>query len=194
MPETPDAPLHELILLRHAKSSWKDRDRPDHDRPLAPRGERAVRAMRDRLRGDPIVRRIDLVLCSSARRTRATLEGLALELDPGALVSVEEALYHADPGSLLARLRSLGELATPPRAVLLIGHNPGLEELAGALVGSGDRRTRRRMAAKFPTAALATLALDRPWDRVGSGCAHLVGYVRPRDLEVAAPDDRSTDL
>jgi phosphohistidine phosphatase len=152
-----------LYLLRHAKSSWSDPELADHDRPLAPRGRRAAKAIGRYLREQRI--EPALVLCSSATRARETLERVGL---PDALVEPE--LYGAGASVLLARLRQVPE---DPPSVMLIGHNPGMEDLVRLLAGEAPD--------KFPTAALATLAISN-WASLDRGTAELVDFVRPKDL------------
>jgi phosphohistidine phosphatase len=171
-----DSP-HRLLVLRHAKSSWSNTHLADHDRPLAPRGRRAADAMAAHLATlDPPA----LVLCSSARRAQDTLEPVRSRLPDGTEVLIEDELYGAPAEELLARLRRIPE-ATP--SVLLVGHNPGLEDLVTALGQDGDPGLIARVEAKFPTAALATLTFDGPWNDLGSGPATLEAYVVPGDLE-----------
>jgi len=159
-----------LYLLRHAKSSWKERGLADHDRPLAGRGRRAAKAIGRHLREHGI--EPELVLCSSSTRTRETLERIGLA---DARVEIESDLYAARADTLLARLRKI-----PPdvRSVMVIGHNPGLQELALLLVRDGHE-----LETKFPTGALATLALHDGWDALDRRTAALIDVVRPRDLE-----------
>jgi phosphohistidine phosphatase len=168
---------HRLYLLRHAKSSWDDARLADHDRPLAPRGERAVRVLRTHLAG--LADGPDLVLCSSARRTTMTLAGIAGALPPGVDTRIEDQLYGASAAQLLARLRDVSDEVG---GVMMIGHNPGLEDLAHLLVGAGDDADRERLAAKFPTGALATLVVSGPWARLAPAAAGLEAFVVPRDL------------
>jgi phosphohistidine phosphatase len=165
-----------VYLLRHAKSSWKDGSLPDRERPLAGRGRRAAKAVARHLETSGI--RPDLVLCSPARRTRETLERVRAALGDEIEVRFDERLYGASAPELLARLRALpAEVA----AVMVVGHNPGLEQLALTLASSGARLA--ELTEKLPTAALATIELpaDR-WDAIEPGSGELVGYVRPRDL------------
>ena len=165
-----------LYLLRHAKSSWKHDGLADHDRPLAGRGRRAAKAMRRHIRDQRI--EPGLVLCSTARRARETLEGIEPALRRGG-VRVESELYGARSAALLARLR---ELPGDVTSVMVIGHNPGLEDLALLLARRGPRL--RELEAKFPTGALATLAFRAPdWTSLDRGSAELVDFVRPRDLD-----------
>jgi phosphohistidine phosphatase len=147
-----------LYLLRHAKSSWDEPRLVDHDRPLAPRGRRAAKAMGRYLRRHEI--EPDVILCSSATRARQTLERLGL---PDA--RIEPGLYGADAATLRGFIPETG-------SAMLIGHNPGVQDLALSLARSGPRLA--ELAAKFPTGALATIELDT---------GELIDFVRPRDLE-----------
>ena len=164
-----------LLLLRHAKSSWDQPDLADHDRPLAPHGRRAAIALGEHLRG--LAEPPELVVCSSAARTVETLQLIRPELPASTSVSVDAALYDADTDELLRRVRQLPATVT---CAMLIGHNPGIGDLAVLLAGRGDRTVRAAMAAKFPTAALARLAFDRPWSDVDPGAATLEEYWTPR--------------
>ncbi len=168
---------HRLYLLRHAKSSWDDPRLADHDRPLAPRGERAVRGLRTHLAG--LADGPDLVLCSSARRTTMTLAGIAAALPAGVDTRIEDGLYTASATQLLARLHDVSDEVG---GLMVIGHNPGLEELAHVLVGTGDDADREKMAAKFPTGALATLVVIGSWAGLAPAAAELEAFVVPRDL------------
>ena len=168
--------MKRLYLLRHAKSSWKDRSLADRDRPLAGRGRRAAKAMAAHLEAEGI--RPELVLCSPARRTRETLERVQAAFGDEVEVLFEEALYGATEAGLLARLRVL------PREVdsaMVIGHNPGLWKLAVALSSEGAELA--RMREKYPTAALATIDLPADgWSALERSGGELVAFVRPRDL------------
>lgn len=166
-----------LHLLRHAKSDWDDQALPDHERPLAPRGRDAARRVAAYLRKARL--RPDLVLCSSAVRAVETYQAIAGALGRSVSVSVEDALYAATWGDLLARLQ---ELPSQLERVLVIGHNPSLEELAAELAGDGEDAALSYLGAKFPTAALATLRFEGPWSSLGAGCAYLVSLVIPADL------------
>jgi phosphohistidine phosphatase len=163
-----------LFLLRHAKSSWDDPGLDDHERPLAPRGRRASKLIGEHLRRERI--EPSLVLCSSARRTRETLERV-MPAPGGTDVSVEDGLYTASSGGLLQRLR---EVPPDVESVMLVGHQPAIQELALDLAGDGLDLPRLR--AKFPTAALATLLFAGDWSELGPGRAELVAYVKPKEL------------
>jgi phosphohistidine phosphatase len=156
-------------LLRHAKSSWDDPGLADHDRPLAPRGRKAAKRMA-RWASDNDVRP-ELVLCSSALRATATL-ALVLHALGRPETEIEGGLYHATAEDLLERLRAVPESVTE---VLLVGHNPGLHELACALAPPGPEA--------FPTGALAELRLViDAWPEVRRASAHLGRLVVPRSL------------
>ena len=139
--------MKRVYLLRHAKSSWKHPELADHDRPLAGRGKRAAKAIAEHLRAQEVDP--ELVLCSSARRARETLERIESALT-GAGVRVEGELYGASGRELLARLRWLPD---DVGSVLVIGHNPGMQGLALEFAAPAPE-----LAGKFPTAALAALA------------------------------------
>jgi phosphohistidine phosphatase len=158
-----------LHLLRHAKSSWAEPALADHDRPLAPRGRRAAKLVGKHLRDRQI--ELSLVLCSPAKRARQTLEFVA----PTGEVVIERGLYGASAEQLLDRLRQVSD---QDDAVMLIGHNPAIEELAAGLAGDGAEL----IGEKFPTGALATLTFSGPWSDVALGAATLESFVRPREL------------
>jgi phosphohistidine phosphatase len=167
-----------LFVLRHAKSSWNNSSLADHDRPLAPRGERAAEALAAH------VATIDpppaLVLCSTARRAQDTLEPARARLPDSTAVLIEHELYGADAPDLLDRLREVPD-DTP--SVMLVGHNPGLEDLVKGLGREGDPNLIARMHSKFPTGALATLAFPGPWKGLGWGTATLEAFVVPAELQ-----------
>lgn len=169
-----------LHLLRHAKSSWDDPGLEDRDRPLAPRGRRAGRLLASHIEQHGIG--VDLVLCSSALRARQTLELVLPALRGAPDVRTEERLYGAGVAGLLSRLRSVDE---SDRRVLLIGHNPALQDLAERLAGDGDAAARQALYRKFPTGALATLSVGSTWDSLSGGGAYLQSLVLPRGLEPA---------
>lgn len=173
MRATPTA--RHLYLLRHAKSSWDDPDAPDHDRPLAPRGEKAMKAMARHLRHAGI--HPQLVLCSSALRARQTLQLVLPALGGGVRLEVEEDLYTFGSAVLLSRLK---RVPAPISSLMLVGHNPAMQELTLRLAGSGDALS--RVGAKFPTGALAVIDVASAWSRLRLGQARLASFVAPRDL------------
>jgi phosphohistidine phosphatase len=170
--------MRTLYLLRHAKSAWKDPTLDDHDRPLAPRGHRAARAMAQHFRSlgaDP-----ELVLCSTAVRTRETLDLVMPGFSKPPIVAMERGLYLATSASILARLR---EIENRIERVLVIGHNPGLHELALKLAQHGPAKARAALQRKYPTAALATYEVDGDWVGLGTKRTRLADYVTPAKSE-----------
>lgn len=113
--------MKRLYLLRHGKSSWKDTGPRDHDRPLATRGRRAAEAIARHLRDYDL--EPELVLCSTARRARETLDRIQSALG-APTVEVEDDVYAASADALLQRLRRVPDTFA---SVMLIGHNPGLQ-------------------------------------------------------------------
>ena len=167
--------MSRLYLLRHAKSSWDDPELSDRERPLATRGVRAARRLARYARRRGIA--VDVVLCSPARRARQTLELVEASLAGRAEVRVEDGLYGASAEDLIARLRRLPDAVG---SVLLVGHNPGLQDLTAMLAGTGPAA--RQPGQRFPTGALAALAVPEPWAALGPGRAKLVDLVVPREL------------
>jgi phosphohistidine phosphatase len=182
--------MHQLLLLRHAKSSWDDATLPDRDRPLNKRGRRAIGAMRGAMR--ELGLSPDVVLVSPARRTQETLAALE-PWDDTPLVESMETLYLASAGQLLAILHGMSETV---RSLLLIGHNPGMHELAVKLAAAHARSASgeitSRLAAGFPTAALAEFAIAGPWWQLDAGGGELVRFLTPRDLRGSEPPEQAT--
>lgn len=160
-----------LYILRHAKAVPEDAE-GDAERPLAKRGRKAAGAIGEYLAG--LVPPPRLVLCSTALRTRETLEQVLPALRPAPKVAYEDRLYLASAGRLLERLR---ELPDATDSVLLIGHNPGLHQLALTLADD-----RAGLAEGFPTAALAVLRLDGAWETLRPHGAKLIDYQTPKSL------------
>lgn len=169
--------MKQLFILRHAKSSWSDARRKDHDRPLNKRGKRAASLIGAHMaqRGY----RPDNILCSSSLRTRETLDLVRPFLGDDIPVRIEERLYLATASQLLTCLRGL---PADRSSVLLIGHNPGLEDLVALLRDPATSPV--GVPAKFPTAALAVFDLPvTDWARIDAGMGTLVELTKPRDLE-----------
>jgi phosphohistidine phosphatase len=169
-----------LMLLRHAKSAWPDL--PDHERPLAKRGRRDAPAVGRWLREASCVP--ERVLCSTARRTRETWQLMVPELGahPPQL-TYEDRVYEANCETLL---HLAGQTEPTASSLLIIGHNPGVQDLALVLAAAPDGNTDagllQRATAKFPTAAVAVLAFSGSWARLGTGRAQLITFVTPSDL------------
>lgn len=168
-----------LLLLRHAKSNWDDPVLADFDRPLATRGRKAAPSM-----GRELERRgwrPDAVLVSTAKRTRQTWDLVAAELWAAPQPEFRGLLYDASAEQLLAELR---QAPAAVKTLLLIGHNPGMEDLAQLLAGDGsDAQALERLREKFPTAALARLRFEGAWTDLGAGAARLSHCLRPKDLD-----------
>jgi len=158
-----------LFILRHAKSSWNNSALTDFERPLNGRGRRDAPRMGRLMRERAL--RPDVILCSPAERTRQTAALLASAAGLDAEPRYDERIYEASAGQLLG---VLSEVRTEAGSVLLIGHNPGVEQLIEALSGARERMT---------TAALARVALDiDAWDKIGAGVGRLEWVVRPKEL------------
>jgi phosphohistidine phosphatase len=170
------AEMNMLHLLRHAKSSAKD-DVEDHERPLSRRGRETARQVAGYLPAK--FGAIDLVLCSSALRTRQTLDLVLAEFSPRPRALIEDGLYLAPREKLEARLRRL-----EPRDanVLLVGHNPGLHELAVALADENSPDFRALASGKFPTAACASFVIFPNWSALGYSQHELTSYLTPKSL------------
>jgi phosphohistidine phosphatase len=166
-----------LILLRHAKSAWPD-GVEDISRPLADRGRRAAPLM-----GAYLTRRRlaqDLVLVSPARRTEDTWALVRKQLPETTISRLEERIYEADAETLLAVIRDTDAAV---RTLMIIGHNPGLEDLARRLMASRDGEHAQRLMEKYPTAGLAMFDIDgADWFAVQPGKARLKAFVTPKSL------------
>jgi phosphohistidine phosphatase len=158
-----------LLLLRHAKSSWDDSSIPDFDRPLAPRGNRdAPRMGKEFATRGPIP---DLIISSTAQRARDTaslfLQAAKIETQP----LLEEKIYGASTAELIALIRKFPDTA---RSALMVGHNPGFEELIARL-------TKSRKA--VPTCSLARIDFDAAsWGDVEDRSGNLVWQLNPKEL------------
>jgi phosphohistidine phosphatase len=166
------ATTRQLFILRHAKSSWDDPGLDDHERPLAPRGQQAAKVLAEHLRQSGI--RPTLVLCSSSRRTRETLEGVAPEGER----LIEPELYSASVRALHERLQRVPDEI---ESVMVIGHNPTMQTIVLRLAG-GDSEL-EAVRRKFPTGALASLSFEGAWKELTPGRARLDAFVRPKALD-----------
>jgi phosphohistidine phosphatase len=165
-----------LHLLRHAKSRSNE-GVEDHERELSRRGVFAARLVGRTL--PAATGALDLVLCSSAARTRATMDLVLAGYAKRPRVLIEPGLYLANRRRLLARLRRIPE---QDRNVLVIGHNPGLHELALALAADGSPAYAALASGKFPTAARVSLAVATTWSRLGGAQHEVIAYVIPASL------------
>jgi len=171
-----------LSLLRHAKSSWDDPGLSDHDRPLNVRGKSAAPRMGDYLRGlwESGERPPDLVLCSTAARTRETWQLVAARLATAPKVAYEQALYLAGAEGVAKRLR---RVSATVRHVMVVGHNPDLHELALRLASTGDAKKLAALNTKLPTCGLVILTLEADdWRGAMGATGELIAFVTPKTL------------
>jgi phosphohistidine phosphatase len=170
--------MRRLMLLRHAKSDRSAPGAVDRDRPLEPRGKEAAPRIGAYMARHGLVP--DRVLCSTARRTHDTWTLVAAAFSKPPSVKFEERVYDASATSILDLVR---ETAEDVHSLLVIGHNPGLQDLAGLLIASGDVEIRERLREKFPTAGLAVI--DFPlddWRKLHRRAGRLDRFVTPRSL------------
>ena len=169
--------MKRLTILRHAKSSWGNPDADDFDRPLNGRGWKAARQIGRELKKKDF--RFDLVLASRATRVRETIEAVGEQFDLPAPVQFEQGMYLASCASLLSFVQEMPENVGRP---LLIGHNPGLQQLLLKLT-CGGHPLRERIRDGYPTAAVAVVDLAvETWREVESGCGEPVELILPREL------------
>lgn len=166
--------MKRLAVLRHAKSDWPV-GVADRDRPLGRRGQRDAPAA-----GRWIAEHVgvpDAVWCSPARRTRQTWELLAAQLGGTPPVEFDERIYEAGVSDLVEVLR---ETAKGSSTVLLVGHNPGVQELVLALAGGQRSEVQMLAETKFPTSGVALLDVNGPWRELSAGSARLADFAVPR--------------
>lgn len=170
--------MRRLHILRHAKSSWGDAGLDDFDRPLNRRGERAAAALGVYCRQIGLAP--DHVICSPARRTQMTWAAIApylsslTSLPPPRTIEQPPAAYGADARTWRALIAAV---PNDTAALLIVGHNPGLEDLARSLSGGDPRLT------AFPTAAFATIAFDAAgWRQAMAGTGLLEDFQVPKLL------------
>ena len=174
------SPTRRLILLRHAKSAWPDV--PDHERPLAGRGRRAAPAAGRWLRESGYVP--DRVLCSTAQRARETWQLAEEGLGADPPTTFEDRVYGASAAELLDLAR---QTPSGVRTLMIVGHEPAMRDLTLELASTqpdkaGEEEALERVRAKFPTSAIAVLALTARWPELGPGQAQLAEFVVPSDL------------
>jgi phosphohistidine phosphatase len=171
----------QLVLLRHAKSAWPDV--ADHERPLARRGRHDAPLAGRWLRAAGRVP--DCVVCSTARRARETWQLAAAELDASPAASFDQRVYGAAADELLDLAR---ETAPGVRRLLIVGHDPAMQQLTLASARTDDADALDRVRDKFPTAAIAVLEFTGTWQQLGPAQASLINFVVPRDLRAGAAE------
>ena len=175
-----------LTLLRHAKSDWGDPTAGDFDRPLNARGRAAAAAVGRYLAGEALA--FDYVLASPARRVVETIAEVEAGYGRALAPAWDRRVYLASAAALLELVQTAPADA---RRLLLVGHNPGLHELALLLAAQGGP-VRAEVADKYPTAALAELRFEAErWEDVEPGRAALTRFIRPRDLDAALGSEGS---
>lgn len=171
--------MKQLAILRHAKSSWADAGVDDFDRPLNDRGRKAARRIGEELAVRDL--HFDLVLASSAARVRETIAGAGEKFAFGPDVRFDDELYAAGEDLLLAVIRAVPEKI---HSALIVGHNPGLEQVIATLTRDDPAGHRDRVATKFPTAALAVIEFQlEQWEQIGPGSGTIVELILPRELD-----------
>jgi len=168
--------MHALHLLRHAKSS-RDEGLDDHERRLSRSGREAARRVGEGL--PAALGRLDLVLCSTSLRTRETAALVLAGFASAPRILYEDALYLAGPTALVRRLSRLEE---SDGTVLVVGHNPGLHELAIALADAESPHYRALATGKFPTAARASFKIETQWAGLDQSRHALTDYATPKSL------------
>jgi phosphohistidine phosphatase len=162
--------MKHLYLLRHAKSSWDDNSLPDFDRPLNNRGIKTAPVVGQYIRRKKI--QVDLVLSSPAKRARETSKLVIRAAGIAADLRFDERIYEATAGQLMSVVSQIGDGIG---AALLVGHNPGFEDLLTRLTGEVHR---------LSTAALAEIALDiEEWRGIRENCGQLIQLIKPKEIE-----------
>lgn len=171
--------MHTLFLLRHAKASHHPACHDDHERPLTERGVKDAFRLGEYLAhsGLPVP---EQVLCSDAARTRQTAEQLCLSLSSAPAAEYRRALYLATPGEILSQI----QLTKAAHALMVIGHNPGIHQLAFSLAGRDACGQRPHLSMTFPTAALAVLSFPglEHWKGIAPQSGTLDAFLTPKEL------------
>lgn len=171
--------MKRLAVLRHAKSSWNDRELDDFDRPLNRRGREAALRMGQEMTKRGM--RFDLVVASPALRVRETIDGVRQGHELAEPIRFEPRIYMARVSELLELIAALPDDAN---SALLVGHNTSAERLVAKLATDDERGLRRRVETKFPTAALAVIELPiERWSEIQPDSGELVELIYPADLE-----------
>jgi phosphohistidine phosphatase len=176
-----------IFLLRHAKSSWDDPVERDFDRPLNKRGRRAAETIGRYIRDNDVA--FDQVVASPAVRVVETLDGVEAGAGRRLAAAFDRRIYMASALSLLDIVHETDDASA---ALLLVGHNPGLEDLVFLLTPPDSGALRSEVDVKYPTATLAEMEFDVDrWEDIDEGTGRLVRLVRPRDLDPGLGPDGS---
>ena len=159
-----------LLLMRHAKSSWSDKDLPDHERPLNARGKRDATQMGELLNAEDLIP--EAILCSTAKRTKTTAKLLVENISFEGEITYLRDFYHGEPEDFIAALNILPDEID---VAMIVGHNPDLEYFLDVLTGAGER---------MPTAAIACVELPiDSWEELDEDVeGELIEVWRPREL------------
>lgn len=167
---------HHLYLLRHAKSDWNNTFLSDFERPLNQRGRRSASKIASFISTNKI--RPELILCSSARRTRETLEIIQHSFNPKTEFSIENELYASSVYDLIKRIQRVPDSI---KSLMIIGHNPGMQDLSLQLSTSSELRD--QISEKFPTGALVDVFIEtESWSRIAQGEARIISFTTPNDI------------
>ncbi|MQW86615.1 SixA phosphatase family protein [Sinorhizobium saheli] len=178
MPDDASPATRRLMLLRHAKSAWPE-GVADHRRPLADRGRKAAPATGAFMARQGLIP--DLALVSTARRAQETWALVAEALPQAVAARDAVGIYEVSASAMMDVVRRVEPTV---ETLLLVGHNPGLAELALLLAGGGDEEGLARIEEKFPTAALAVIDLAiEQWPEIAPGTGRLVTFVTPRTFD-----------
>lgn len=163
-----------LYLLRHAKAGWALPGVRDFDRPLDDTGKADAEQVGERMSELGYVP--DITLCSGALRARQTLEGVAARADTGR-VHFDDTLYITDAAGYLDIIRNHGDSGS----ILIIGHNPMMEDLASAVAGDGEEMARGALNGGFPTSGLAVVRFDQGFEAAAPGSGYLEAFHVPAE-------------
>ena len=177
--------MRTLTLLRHAKSSWDDPVQRDFDRPVNQKGVRAARTMGEYCRREGLS--WDHVISSPAVRCIETLDGFWDGYGKTLKPVWDRRIYLA---SCVTLLDLINEAPVEAENILLVGHNPGLEDLVLLLVPDEGAELRDSLEEKFPTASLAVMNFGGDWSQLAARKAKLTRFQRPRDLDATLGPDR----
>jgi len=173
--------MRRLLLLRHAKAERSQSGGRDHDRILAKRGREDAAAIGAYLVRHKLIP--DQALVSTSARTRETWALVAKAFAKPPPVEFEDTIYEAEPEAILKAVRATERTV---RTLLLVGHNPGMQQLAGMLIASGNVEARQQLLEEFPTAAFAMISFAvQDWENLHANGGRLEHFVTPHTLEAA---------
>ncbi len=173
--------MRRVMLLRHAKSDWSNPGGGDKGRPLNERGRETAPEIGTYIARTGLLP--DLILCSTAIRTRQTCALVTAAFAKSPKINFEEALYLAEPDEIVSLIQEVPERV---RTLMVVGHNPGIHQAAAELTQAGNTEDHQLLAAKFPTAALAVIDFDaQDWADIRAHAGKLDRFITPRLLSEA---------